>query len=388
MLPAVADQNLTMDRLTHYAGSAEAVAGGTTHGIMGQVAALPYAPDTPQWSQAVKQIITSQAAPAGSETAIGQVAGVPTTQTTANAIIPGVTAPAVAGGGFTPTPGTPIGVSPGQRAGFVPGPVGPHGEQTSVPLGSLVDQNGNPIDMGPGRYQVPPALRNPNSPNAGTGMPGQITTGLGPGQQSALTATGSQATQGFGQVAENGNRAVQQNAMLSNMQADLAQFTSGTGAEKTLDFKRAIQSWAPGIASAIGIDPKNVAAQESFDKLAAQIADAQGAGSDHRLDVTQAANPHSGLSAPGADLIIRQLQGNTDYLKALQQQAAKYPDQTDYRGFSSQMASALDPRYFQLNRMTPQQQRDYLAAMPAAEKTQFKTGYIQARNNGFLNAGQ
>jgi hypothetical protein len=296
-----------------------------------------------------------------------------------------VRAPAVAGGGFTATPSTPMGVSPGQRAGMVPGPVGKLGETTQVPLGSLVDENGNPIS---GRYQVPPGLRNPNSPTAGT-MPGQITTGLGPGQTANLTQTAGQAATGFGQITENGNRAVQQSAMLQNMQGDLAKFTSGTGAGKTLDFQRAIQSWAPGIASSIGVDPKTVAAQEDFNKTAAQIADAQGAGSDHRLDVTQQANPHEGLSPEGAGMILNKLLGNSDYNRALQHQAQQPGvDPNDYRGFSNRMNNALDPRFFQLNRMTPDQQKTFISEMPDAQKAQFKANYIRARSQGLLNVGQ
>lgn len=254
--------------------------------------------------------------------------------------------------------------------------------------------SGLPGPFGTGR-PVPPALLNPNAPRAaapiGNTETGNVVTGIGPTAHAAAAKTGADAAAGFSNIADQGNRAVQQNAILSNMQSDLAQFSSGTGANKTLDFKRALVSWAPSVAAAVGVDPKAVAANESFDKLAAQIADAQGAGSDHRLEVTQAANPHAGLSPGGADLIIRQLQGNADYMRMMQQQAAAHPDQTDYRGFSAKMATALDPRFFQLNRMTSEQGKDYLSAMKEPQKTEFKKAYISARNNGLLgnaNGGQ
>src|ERR1019366_3513646 len=111
MLPAVLDPNLTMEGLTHYAAGAEHVAGGTTQGVLAQVAALGIPPNTPEWSTAVKQIITSQAQ-TDAQAAAGQVGGVPHEQQTANGIASGVTAPAVAGGAFTPAATTPMGIAP------------------------------------------------------------------------------------------------------------------------------------------------------------------------------------------------------------------------------------------------------------------------------------
>ncbi len=176
------------------------------------------------------------------------------------------------------------------------------------------------------------------------------------------------------------------------MLADTSQFTTGTGASKTLDLKRALVSWAPQIANYMNIDPKNVAAQESFDKIANQIADAQGAGSDARLAVNQGANPHSSLSPEGVDFIIRQLQGNTDYAQARQAQAAQWGDQSDYRGFENWSRQNLDPRYFQFNRLTPDQQRDYFMGIKSqAERNAFKAGYTKANAAGYLtgaNGGQ
>lgn len=206
----------------------------------------------------------------------------------------------------------------------------------------------------------------------------------GPAAAANQAQTGADAAKGFSTIAERGNQAVQQNAILGNMQNDLAQFpTSGTAADRTLAFNRAMVTWTPGIARSFGIDPKSVASTESFEKLAAQIADAQGAGSDQRLNMTVAANPHLGQSPQGLDYVIRQLQGNSDYLRTVQQLAVK-SDQNDYRGFSAKIADSLDPRFFQLNRLTGEQQKDYIAALPSGEKDAFKRKYLTAKSQGLL----
>jgi hypothetical protein len=266
MIPALADPNLTMAKLTHYAGAAEGVANGTTQGILGQVAAIPFPPDTPQWAQAAKAIIASQAQ-TSPESAVAQAAGVPGTQTVGNRIVAGVTAPAIAGGGFTGATSTPVALSPGEAAQRVPGPPGPHGEPTTVPLGAVTPNAISQLNMGNGRLRegLPAALQNPNAPPAP--IAGQLTTGMGPAATEAMGTAGRQAAQGFQAIADQGVQARGQDAVLANMQNDLAQFTSGTNADKTLGFKRFIQSWSPTAGGLFGIDPKSIAAQESFDKL-------------------------------------------------------------------------------------------------------------------------
>lgn len=309
--------------------------------------------------------------------------------------------PVVIGGRYSATPGavTTVGapinraLSPGEAATRVPGPPGEGGAPTSVPLGSVTPKSMGG-DMGDGSYRssVPDALRNPNGPAvpppAGSSLPGQITTGQSPAQAAARTSTGTTATAGFDNETAAGNRAMTMRAQLDTMLSDANNFTTGTGSQKYLDTKRAIQSWAPGVAHILGIDPSKIASQESFDKVAQQIADAQSAGSDARLASIQGANPSSKLSPEGVNFIIRQLQGNTDYALARQHAAAAWKDQSDYRGFNDWATKNLDPRYFQFNRLTPEQKTTFFNGIPKSDRDAFKRGYATAVQNGWLNAGQ
>lgn len=110
LLPTLGNPNFTMEDLTHSAGAAEQ-AGASSHGVLGILGAIPFAPNTPEWRTAVKQGIASLAQ-TNPEAAVAQVAGTPAEQATANGIAAGVRAPATAGGGFAPATETPMGIAP------------------------------------------------------------------------------------------------------------------------------------------------------------------------------------------------------------------------------------------------------------------------------------
>lgn len=205
---------------------------------------------------------------------------------------------------------------------------------------------------------------------------------MSPAQQAAQTAQGSASAAGFQDIANQGVQARQQNAILGNMLADTTQFTSGmSGANNA---KRSIQQQAPAIAAAFGIKPEQIASLESFDKLANQIAGAQGAGSDARLLVAQGGNPSSHMSAAGVDQILRQLQGNADYIQARSNLAAKHPDQSDRAGFESGTGAQLDPRAFQFGRMTQPQRQAYVNSLSPTDKAIVQKAYNFAHSAGVL----
>ena len=302
-------------------------------------------------------------------------------------------------------PPIPNELTPGEQASPRPIGVTPSGAPitgtTSQQLQILgIGPDGKPVANNPmGTGRLPARLLNTNKPQAGgaqtsppqagsppstvmvAGQPG-IVTGLGPGQQANLTAQATASTAAFQQINDQGNAAKMQNATLGDMLADANQFTSGM--TKVNDFRNFVTRQAPAIARTFGMSPDKVAANESFDKLAAQIASQQGAGSDARLNVAQTANPSSHLSSGGADQIIRQLQGNADYLQARQALAAQYPDKTDNIGFDKQANDTLDPRAFQIARMTPQQQRTFITSLSPQDNKAVHAAYLKARNMGLL----
>lgn len=237
-------------------------------------------------------------------------------------------------------------------------------------LGQFLSKTGA-SPLGTGR-PIPTSLRGPNAPAPG------VVTGLGPAQQAAQSTTGGNSANAFNEITNQGVAARSQGAVLDNMLADTSQFTAGPGADAIQKLREV------GGRLGLPVDTTATSASESFNKLASQLANAQGAGSDARLAVNQSANPHSSLSPGGVDLILRQLRGNADYLQARQTLAAGYPDKSDQAGFEAKVGANLDPRVFQYSRMTPQQKATYLSGLQ--DKNQFKQAYGWAANNGLIGA--
>lgn len=301
------------------------------------------------------------AAGRGTQTIYGQ----PGTVSNGQALQPGVVASPFMGGGFTPS-GQSIQQYPSRAELMTRTPVGigPNGVPLAGPIATVTPQGlGGPAAaaLGDGGYNIPPALRNPNATPGGA-PGGVVPTGLGPAQQAALGQTGTTSADAFQQIASEGVKARQQDAILGNMQADVAAFVPGPGQNRIKNFQIGLQKYLPGVASAFGVDPASVGKNESFDKLAAQIADAQGAGSDARLAVNLKANPSSANSKEGISLILNQLRGNAAYLQARATLASQWPNPADRAGFEAQIGANVDPRAFQYAKMTGPQKADFMKA--------------------------
>jgi hypothetical protein len=180
-----------------------------------------------------------------------------------------------------------------------------------------------------------------------------------------------------------GTAAQGQQAILANMLVDTKQFMPGR-------YASAIASIRAKLAPAFNVDEKALAAHDSFEKLAAQLAIQQGqsvgAGSDARFSVTQAANPHGGLAPESIDLILRQLQGNADYVQARQSMAQQWPSKANYNGFVESVRP-LDPRVFQYERMTDGQKADYFKAMDPKAQSAFMQAHKWAEEKKLLPGG-
>lgn len=342
-------------------------------------------------------ILANAQAPAAASRAVTPGQGTIDTGPTITPVLTG--APGMPDQGVvTPVGAIPKGIGPqfvGTGAGSVPtnngAPVGSaianqlSQAQLATPTQIGVDKSGAPImgtleqflgkagasPLGTGR-PIPTSLRGPNAPAPG------VVTGLGPAQHAAQAETGGASAKAFNDITDQGVAARSQAAVLDNMLADTSQFTTGPGAD-------AIQRMREiGTRLGFQVDANATSASESFNKLASQLANAQGAGSDARLAVNQSANPHSSLSPGGVDMILRQLRGNADYLQARQTLAAGYPDKADRSGFEKSIGGNLDPRVFQYARMDPAQKATFLSGMKDSGK--FKQAYGWAANNGLIGA--
>lgn len=254
------------------------------------------------------------------------------------------------------------------------------------PAGAAPQAPSSPPAAGTAPPQTPPAA--PPAPQNATGL---VSGAPGPAQAAYLAQRGGASQAAFQGYAADGDKAVQQAATLGNMLADTSQFTTGPGASTLKQFQATLQRISPALASKFGISPDAIAANESFNKLAAQLADAQGAGSDARLSVNVDANPHQDLSPAGADLVIRQLQGNADYKKAKAALASAYPDQTNSTAFEGSIRQNLDPRAFQFARLTPAQKVTYAQSLSKQDLPAVQSAYNWAVAHNLIggpNAGQ
>jgi hypothetical protein len=385
LTPLLAGGPITHDSLTTALGSIENNLGLSTHGVLNDLLATAPTGDGPDFDAKARALIASRSQ-TSPESAVGMVTPHAGTIDTGPAIQPvQIAAPgAPQPGAMTPVGGSfTKGLTPGEAAQPVPGGVDAQGRPITTNLGNFTSAvNGQPSPLGTGR--LPTALRNPANAPAATGTAGGIVTGQSPSQTAAQATTGTDSAHAFQEITNQGVQARSQGAILGNMLEEAQNFTTGPQALNNL------KTWAvrngAALGTAFGLNPTSIAANEGFDKLAAQIADAQGAGSDARLAVNQHANPGSQLSPQGADTIIRQLQGNADYLQARSQLAAQYPDKADRAGFESKIGANLDPRAFQFMRMTPPQQSTYLKSLSPQDRSKLLSSGQWAEQNGLFGA--
>jgi hypothetical protein len=257
-------------------------------------------------------------------------------------------------------------------------------KQQGINLAQGRDANDNGPGGALGTGRLPPALRNPQAPGAAPSpapAPG-FTVGQGPAAAAAQTTTGTASAGSFQGITADAVKARSQDALLSTMLGDAQGFRPGPGADIAQSIKRSIVGIGAQFGTSFGIDPDKLAKQESLQKIGNQLADAQGAGSDARLRVSEGANPSAHNTPAGLDLIIRQLRGNTDYLRARAQLAASYPNKADISGFESQIGANLDPRVFQYERLQPSQRKDYFNGI--SDKAAFVKAHDWASTHGLL----
>lgn len=202
------------------------------------------------------------------------------------------------------------------------------------------------------------------------------TQGPKPGLVEAGNTAGHQSAEAFKGITDQGIAAQSRGAVLDNMLADTSQFTTGPGADAIAKLR------AIGNRLRLNVDTEGLSAAESFKKLAAALNSNQG--SDARLSVSEASNPHADLSPAGIDLMLRQLRGNEDYLQARAKLASTYPDLSDNRGFEAKVGSKLDPRTFQYDRMSPPQKATFFKSLSDKDK------FIKAHDaaSALLSGGQ
>ena len=234
---------------------------------------------------------------------------------------------------------------------------------------------------------MPSNLRNKNRPTSTTtapapapGQPPGGATGPNPVEQEAKKRTADQSVTAFQSISDQAVQSRSRTAILGNMLADTTKFTTGPLASRIENLR--------AIANRFGItvNTEGLSAQESFNKLAAQLAQSQAsaAPSDARQTMAVSANPHQELSPAGVDLMIRQLQGNEDYLQARGKVAEAHGDKTNVQKFEQETGSKLDPRAFQFARMTGPQRKAYVESLSDTDKKAVRSAYNWAHGQGLV----
>lgn len=175
----------------------------------------------------------------------------------------------------------------------------------------------------------------------------------------------------------------------ANMAHDLAGFTPGPGSDWTKVAKSFANRFTPETLKGLGIqfDPNEIASQESFNKIANQIAQAQGAQSDMHLRIAGGANPNSEMSKMTIQEVLGRLQGNQDAILAKNAAWQDYKDQNgaeSYGRFSADFNKNFDPRIFQANYLSAADRQKMITGMKPAERKEFMSKLRYAVQQGWV----
>ena len=220
---------------------------------------------------------------------------------------------------------------------------------------------------------------------------GSVVTGYAPGEREAAAATATASAAQGSALQKAADSSSDRHAMLANMEADLGGFTSGPLADKEKAFKSFALRMGSKVGTTFGIDPQGVASQESFEKLAKQIALQQSGAlgsTDANLETTLGANPNAGLSQLGNKQIIARLHGNEDAITAKNQAWQQFQTTNgagSYGAFSVNFNKNFDPRAYQLMRMDPADARRMVAEMDPGPREVLRTKSDDMERAGLIS---
>lgn len=240
--------------------------------------------------------------------------------------------------------------------------------------------------MGPGaatsRVTAPPGPGGvPQTMPAGAAtIAGTLPTGQAPGEAEAQIA-----------AAERGSRLQATAATTSQYHADLDNLKQdskilGNLGGPTADVEKKLNQLSTRVAGfGVTMTPDQLKAAESFDKIANQISLNQSTmfhGSDAGLHTVVGANPSTSMSAYGREGVIDMLHGNQDAIDRARNiwldARAKGAPASSYDTFMNQLSQKLDPRVFQFNRLSRDNQQKFLGQMDPEDLGDFEKKYQDA----------
>lgn len=242
------------------------------------------------------------------------------------------------------------------------------------------------IAIGPsgtsGRVAAPPAPGGaPQSQSVGAAnYRGTTSTGLPPGEEGLLGAPTERAAR----LQASASTSPQYHADLDNLKQD-SKILDNLGGP-TFETEKKLNQLSSRLAGiGITMTPDQLKAGESFDKIANQISLNQSQlfhGSDAGLHTVVGANPSSSMSKYGREGVIDMLQGNQDAIditrKAWLKARANGAPASSYDQFAETIGQELDPRVFQFNRLSRDNQQKFLSQMEPEDVGPFEEKYKSA----------
>lgn len=161
----------------------------------------------------------------------------------------------------------------------------------------------------------------------------------------------------------------------------------------TAEWEKKINQVGSRLGIGVTMTRDQLAKAEEFDKIANQVSLNQSRlfhGSDAGLHTVVAANPNIGMSRYGREGVIDMLQGNQDALDRTRQmwlEARKRgAPANSYNQFVNEAAKSIDPRVFQFNRMSRENQQKFLGDMDSADLPEFEAKYQEAIRRGWVKS--
>jgi hypothetical protein len=209
---------------------------------------------------------------------------------------------------------------------------------------------------------------------------GAMATGLAPGESELLTSPAGRADR----LQSTAATSPQYHADLENLKQDSAVLGNLQG--PTVETEKKLNQLAGRLGGfGITMTPDQLRAVESFDKIANQISLNQSQffhGSDAGLHTVVGANPSSSMSKFGREGVIDMLQGNQDAIdvtrKAWLKARALGAPASSYDQFAETMGETIDPRVFQFNRLSRENQQKFLSQMEPEDIPAFEARYQDA----------
>lgn len=244
----------------------------------------------------------------------------------------------------------------------------------STPTPTGITQAGAPITAPRDVY---------NYSTAGGGLP----AGLAPGEQGLSESAAGRAAN----LQATASTSPQYHADLENLRTDSA--VMGNLGGPTQDVEKKLNQLSTRLAGfGITMSPDQLRASESFDKIASNIALNQAkmlGGTDSTRTMSIGATPNSGMSRYGRDGVIDMLQGNQDAVDAARNAwidaRSKGATAGSHDIFMNRLSRVLDPRVFQFNRLSRENQQKFYSQMPPAQIPAFEAKYEASVRRGWVD---